>query len=283
MMSERSVRRELLLAAAGWMLVMAVPAFGQEAAAGAKAPAFEVVSIKPNKSGPGMMRVMSGGDRYSTTNISLKGLIRNAYGIKMDDLISGLPGWADSVGFDIEAKIDGEIVAALKKMPNEQSAEQRRLMMQAMLAERFRLQIHHENKEIPMYALVIAKGGFKLKDADPNNTYPNGIKGPDGISHPGMMTMGNGKLTAQGIPISNLAANLSGQVHRFVVDKTGLTGKYDVTLQWSPDEIRSADTPETAGPSIFTAVEEQLGLKLEAVKGPADAIVVDHIEMPTEN
>jgi uncharacterized protein (TIGR03435 family) len=279
------VRGGLSLVAAGWMAV-AVPVLGQDTAAAVKSLAYDVVSIKPNKSGPGMMRIMSLEDRYSSTNTGLKPVIQFAYGLKMLDMVSGLPGWADSAAFDIEAKMDAETIAALKALPKEQGDEQRRLVLQAMLADRFKLKVHHESKEAPIYSLVIAKGGFKLKDADPNNTYPNGIKGPDGISHAGMMMMRNGTLTAQAVPMSNLVVNLSGQVHRIVEDRTGLTGKYDISLQWSPDEMPSgqdATATASSGPSIFTALQEQLGLKLESTKGPVDTVVVDHVEMPSEN
>lgn len=169
------------------------------AAADAKPLSYDVVSVKQNKSGPGMMRIMNQPDRFATTNVGLKMVIQNAYGLKMPDMISGLPGWADSASFDIEAKMDAETVATLKAMPKEQADEQRRQMLQATLADRFKLKVHHETKELPIYSLVIAKGGFKLKDADPNSTYPDGIKGPDGVSRAGMMRMGGGKLTAQGL------------------------------------------------------------------------------------
>jgi len=228
-MAKLVLRRRGLLFAVGWA-AFGVAAFAQGAAADAKPLAYDVVSVKQNKSGPGMMRIMNQPDRYSMTNVGLKQMIQNAYGLKMPDLISGLPGWADSAAFDIEAKTDAETVAALKAMPKDQAGEQQRQMMQAMLADRFKLKVHRETKEVPVYSLVIAKGGFKLKDADPNNTYPDGIKGPDGNSRPGMMSMGHGKLTAQAIGMSNLANNLTIQVHRLVVDNTGLKGKYDFTL-----------------------------------------------------
>jgi len=287
--------RQLWLVA-GVCVAVAVPVLGQGSVTSVKTLSFDVVTIKPNKSGGNMVRMQNMADRFSATGISVKSLIQNAYGIKTGELISGVPGWADSERFDVEAKMDEESMLALKKLPPEQAEEQRRLMTQAMLAERFGLKVHKESKEVPIYALVIAKGGSKLKEADPNNTYPNGVKGPDGVSRGGMMMVRNGMLTAQGIPISNLVGNLSGQVHRIVVDKTGLTGKYDVTLQWAPDEIQGAmgstggpegqpgaAPPAASGPSIFTALQEQLGLKLESSKGPADLIVVDHVEMPSEN
>ena len=284
-MAKLVLRRRGLLFAVGWA-AFGVAAFAQGAAADAKPLAYDVVSVKQNKSGPGMMRIMNQPDRYSMTNVGLKQMIQNAYGLKMPDLISGLPGWADSAAFDIEAKTDAETVAALKAMPKDQAGEQQRQMMQAMLADRFKLKVHRETKEVPVYSLVIAKGGFKLKDADPNNTYPDGIKGPDGNSRPGMMSMGHGKLTAQAIGMSNLANNLTIQVHRLVVDNTGLKGKYDFTLQWTPDDMtggREDAAPTDSGPSIYTALQEQLGLRLDSTKGPVDAVVVDHVEMPSEN
>jgi uncharacterized protein (TIGR03435 family) len=285
-MAKLVVRRRVLLFAVGWA-AFGVPAFAQGAAADAKLLTYDVVSVKVNKSGPGMMRIMNQPDRYAATNVGLKMIIQNAYGLKMPDLISGLPGWADSAAFDIEAKMDAETIAALKAMPKEQADEQRRLMMQAMLADRFKLKAHLETKEVPIYSLVIAKGGFKLKDADPNNTYPGGIRGFDGVSHAGMMSMSRGKLTAQAIPMSNLAGNLTLQVHRLVVDNTGLKGKYDLTLQWTPDDMsgghdNAAAAPDS-GPTIYTALQEQLGLRLDSTKGPVDTVVVDHVELPSEN
>jgi uncharacterized protein (TIGR03435 family) len=235
-----------------------------------------------------MMRIMNMPDKFSTTNVGLKMLIQNAYGLKMPDMISGLPGWADSANFDVEAKMDAETVAALKAMPKEQADEQRRKMVQSMLADRFKLKVHRETKELPIYSLVVAKGGFKLKEADPNNTYANGIKGPDGVAHGGMMRMGRGELTGQGIEMTGLANFLSQQVHRLVVDNTGLKGKYDFTLEWTPDEMEGGGHPEAAaatspGPTIYTALQEQLGLRLGSTKGPVETVVVDHVEMPSEN
>src|SRR5580704_10080599 len=165
-MAKLVVWGRVLLFAAGWA-AFGVSAFAQGAAADAKPLTYDVVSVKQNKSGPGMMRIMNQPERYSTTNVGLKQVIQNAYGLKMPDLISGLPGWADSAAFDIEAKMDVETIAELKAMPKEQADEQRRQMMQAMLADRFKLKVHRETKELPVYSLVIAKGGFKLKDADP--------------------------------------------------------------------------------------------------------------------
>jgi uncharacterized protein (TIGR03435 family) len=288
-----SFNRRLLLMV-GLMAIGGSSVRGQEpstATVDVKLPAFDVVSIKPNKSGGGMIRVMNRPDGYSASNISLKILIQAAYGIR-EDLISGAPGWVDSARYDIDAKVDGADVEALKKL----TPEQRRLILQPLLADRFKLKVHTETKQLPVYELVVAKGGSKLKEAIVGDIYANGIKGPDGVGRGGMVRMGRGQLTAQGVPMSSVVNMLSQQLHRTVIDKTGLTGKYDLELNWTPDEGEGMGPPppgggqphgdaptEGSGPSIFTATQEQLGLRLQSGKGPVDTLVIDHVETPTEN
>jgi uncharacterized protein (TIGR03435 family) len=261
------------------------------AVTGIKVPEFDVVSVKQDKSDTGMMRLMSKPDGYSATNVSAKLLIQVAYGIR-EDLISGAPGWADTTRFDFEAKVAGTDVEDLKKL----SPEQRRSMLQPALSDRFKLKVHNETKQLPVFELVLAKGGSKLKDATPGDTYATGIKGPDGKGHAGTMRMGPGEVTGQGVPIATLVNLLATQLHQTVIDKTGLTGTYDLNLTWAPDQesgpmFKAGDSsqqkadpaPDSTGASIFTALQEQLGLKLQSAKGPVDTIVVDHIEMPSEN
>lgn len=278
----------------GWVVV-ALPAWGQSGTAVAKTPTYDVVSIKlaaphrPNS----WMGVPA--DGFSAGGTSMKPLIMYAYNIKQLDLVSDVPEPVNSARFDVEAKLDEDTVAALKKLPKEDRQAQLMLMMQSMLADRFKLKVHREKKEIPIYALVITKGGFKLKDADPNNSYPHGIKGPDGISHAGMLMTTYGtsyaNLTGQAISMASLALNLSGPAGRIVEDKTGLAGKYDVALHWSMDDNQAtqpggqtgATAPADTGPSIFAALQEQLGLRLESTKEMVDTIVIDHVEMPSEN
>ncbi|MGA3328790.1 MAG: TIGR03435 family protein [Terriglobia bacterium] len=158
----------------------------------------------------------------------------------------------------------------------------------------------HGTKELPVYALVVAKNGSKLHEAKPGDTYPKGLKGSDGrpIGHPNVLHIARGQLIGQGIPIGTLAMLLSFQLDRTVLDQTGLKGNYDVTLLWTPDEASAAMTagpgggasgagaappPESSGPSLFTAIQEQLGLKLESTKGPVEVLVIEHIERPSEN
>jgi uncharacterized protein (TIGR03435 family) len=289
--------RGLLLLWAGSMAIATPNVLGQGGASAPAAattdvtvPGFDIISIKENKSGSGMMRVMSKPDGYSATNVSLKMLLQMAYGIR-EDLITGAPNWGDSTRYDIEAKVAGADVDTLKKL----SSEQRRAMLKPVLEERFKLKVHTETKQLPVYELVVAKGGSKLKQATPGDTYANGIKGPDGTGHAGMMRVSRGELTGQALPITSLVSMLGQQLQRTVIDKTGLTGKYDFGLQWTdensdpmfkgPDSNpqRSEPSPDSSGPSIFTALQEQLGLKLQSAKGPVETLVVDSVAMPSEN
>lgn len=249
-----------------------------------QATTYDVVSIKPNSSGSGSVRTSIDRERFLGTNISVKALIRYAYDLETEDLISGLPGWAGSSSLDVEAKVSAEDVAALKKLPDDDSNRQRRLMMQSLLADRFALKVHHEKRELPTYALVVIKSGLRLKVADPKNTYEDGLKAKGGVVRgPGSVDTSNTQLTAQAVPVTSLASFLAQKLRRPVDDKTGLTRNYDFTLKWSPDEVAQDSENANTPPSIYTALQEQLGLKLEATKGPVDTIVVDHINPPTEN
>jgi uncharacterized protein (TIGR03435 family) len=276
-----------MLLAAVLAIASALPGASQTAAAPAKSLAFDVVSIKPNKTGSNNMSFMFSDGHFSATGLTLRQLLVYAYALKMDDQVVGLSGSMAEARFDIQAKLDDDAVVAFKKLPREERVEQNRGMVHRMLADRYKLAIHRETKELPLYNLILAKGGTKLKEADPNDTYPNGIKAADGTSRPGMFRMGPGVFTAQAVPIGTLISSLSQQVHRIVTDKTGLTGKYDFALNWTPDDNRSegqdSGTAANAGISLFTALQEQLGLKLEPAKGPVETIVIDHLELPSEN
>jgi uncharacterized protein (TIGR03435 family) len=291
-----------VLALVGLAALLAPPSSGQQSAAHGAAPSSadggaaaipvsEVASVKPNKSGDGGMRIMFTPDGVSYTNIALQMLLRETFGIE-DDRILGAPSWVKTDRFDIEAKVDASDAPKLKDL----KFDERRKMLLPVLADRFNLKFHHESRELPTCALVIAKGSPKLKEATPGDTYPNGLKGPDGHASAGAMMAGRGKITGQGVPIATLVNMLAFQrLDRAIFDKTGLTGKYDFELKWAPDEapppitggmqggLPMNDAATDPGPSLFTALQEQLGLKLEPQKGPIDVIVIDHIERPSEN
>ncbi len=236
-----------------WILIGAGVLCGQEKLA------FEVASIKPNKSG----------DRHSGShyrqgsayidNNTLKDLIQLAYDVK-DYAFSG-PDWLDSERFDIVAK-----------PPAAASPEQYRIMLQTLLADRFKLTVHREQKEMSGYALVVAKGGLKIKELEPSG-------GSDSNSS-------RGTLSAKTISMSKFAEWVSRQVGRPTIDATGTKGVFTFKLEWSPVENQPPEpgAPPPAAPTIYTALQEQLGLRLQGQKVPVNVLVVDHMErVPTEN
>jgi uncharacterized protein (TIGR03435 family) len=253
-------------------------------------PSFEVASIKPDKSDSGREGLMFTPTGLTAKNISLKRLIEEAYGVQ-DNEISGGPNWLDSKKYDIEAKVNGSAVDELSKL----SLDQRKLMLQPLLADRIQLKYHRETKELPTYTLILAKNGPKLQESKSGGIGPGGTEGPHF-----MRITGRGQLSAQGVPLEFFVQMLSQQLGRQVLDKTGLMGTYDFTLQWAPapDESRGpmsraaeggdqgpdhAPPPDSSGPSIFTAIQDQLGLKLESQKAPVEVLVIDHVETPSEN
>ena len=248
---------------------------------------YDVASFKVNKSGPGRAMFSSPEDGLSLTNLNLKELIGFAFGLAtaaQDGRIVGAPSWITSEAYDVEAKMDGATAEALKKLSPSDRALARQHMFQELLADRCKLVAHWETKEFPVYELVIAKGGSKIQESKTSDAATAG-RGGMGLKGRG------GPLSARDVPISNLVGLLSMLLNRTVVDKTGLAGKYDFTLNWTPDESNdpnffpssSGQRPDPAGPSIFAALQEQLGLKLEAGKGPVKVIVIDHIERPSGN
>jgi uncharacterized protein (TIGR03435 family) len=233
--------------------------------------AYDVVSVKVNNTGRGRWGIDVGDYTYRATNIPLKELLASAYGIK-SDLIFELPGPIDAARFDIDAKIVPSPAA-----PEKLTDRQRPGMLKAMLADRFGIKAHVEVKTLPVFDLVVVHSGLKIKP-----TPHSDATGDSGTHiHPTA-------LIANDITIAQLAGTLTGIVHRQVIDKTGLSGNYDVDLKWTPDSVArspesSTDAPVDAAPTIFTAVEEQLGLKLEPSKGPVETLVIDHADMPSEN
>jgi len=240
------------------------PAAAPPTAQAAPTPQYEyaVATVKPDKSEGVQSYWRNTIDGFSAITPPI-GFIMSAYDVHTPDQIVGLPAWAGSEAFAIEAKMDGDTVAALAKLQPQEQWQQRQKMLQALLADRFALKVHRTTKELPIYVLTVVDAG-KLKKS---------------VSETGGSSTYSGKFTARGISIDSLAMNLSNTVGRTVVNQTGLAGAYDITLEWAPE---GADVSDPR-PSIFTALEEQMGLKLKPAKGPVDAIVVDAIKRPTEN
>ena len=245
-------------------------AASQGQAPAAKLPGWDVVSVRPADpqqctQGAGMRTTTDG---VSIFCVPLLFAIEQAYLIHEPSRILGAPEWVknNSVKFVIDAKVAGEDVETYHHLSRDDHSR----MLQPLLAERFHLKAHIEQREMPIYELVVAKGGSKLKESP-----------EDAAGNAHMVTDGRGKIDVQHALLSGLPGILNSEVGRPVVDKTGLTGKYDFTLEYVP--AAKAATDESGGPSIFTALEEQLGLKLEPAKVPMDVLVIDSIEQPAAN
>ena len=281
-------------------------------ATGPPAVSFEVAAIKPNRSGDWRVMMRSGPGGFRATGIWVRHLIAIAYNVR-DFQVTGGPNWINSERFDIRAKEPDSVVAEMQKLSQDKREELFRSMVQSLLADRFKLKVGTQTKELPAYALVVAKGGPKLQAAK-SDADLKGLKGPEGREQRGKMSFGMGDLTIPDAPLSTLARMLSLQLGRTVLDQTGLEGNYDFTLKWTPGQgeeilgmgpggggpepgkgmvgrgpedggpqLASPPPPDMSGPSIFTAIHEQLGLKLEPTKAPAEVLVVEHVERPSEN
>lgn len=260
-------------------------------------PEFDIASIKGDRrdSGEPAVRITPG--RLTVENMTLRRLIFVAYRVR-DFQIVNAPSWTNSERYDIDAKTDGH-----------NGVDTMLLMLGALLEDRFRLRYHHETKEGPVYVLTVAKSGNKMQEAtctpfDPNNLpKQSALSDQDraiqcsGINRTIGTLDGNGMLMEDGTgpPFQSLAGQISLILDRPVINRTRLTGRFDVHLHWAPDPTAdaadlaaghpagAAASSDTTGPSIFTALEEQLGLKLESAKGSVDSLVIDHVARPTEN
>ena len=230
------------------------------------APQFEVASVKPSNSGPQGVWNEGSHERVRMLNMTLKSIVAEAYGIKDHDVFG--PAWIESERFEIIAKISPEVA----KLPEEQRWKQILTMTQALLADRFKLEVHRETREMPVYALISAKSGLKL-----------GLIGP--ASNDWVRArIGRGTLEAKEMPVAQLMSILGGIVGREVVDESGIRGVFDIKLDWAPDDVTANPSSGVADkPSIFTALQEQAGLKLESRKVPMEVVVVDRAERPSGN
>jgi uncharacterized protein (TIGR03435 family) len=252
-------------------------------------PSFEVASVKRNHSDAvDVIDVLPSGV-FTATNATLRQLVPIAYGIPLwnaDVRIVGGPGWMASERFDVLAKGSGPAT------PQEMI-----LMLRGLLADRFRLQVHNENREVPVYALIMARADGRLgSQLKPSTTDCEALRaqGPLPFQPGQRIPCGArripGSLSGGGLTIGALANHLAGFVNRPVLDRTDLKGRFDFDLVWMPDQPARPSDADAAGPrgdpnlpSIYTAVHEQWGLKLDAQRGPVDVLVIDSVERPTED
>lgn len=249
---------------------------------------FEVATVKPlDATNPHPPSVTISGDRFSATGMSVKELIKIAYDLNYgaDQQVSGGPPWTQSERFDIEAKEDPALGEKLQKLSSEERGKQLREMLRGLLADRFKLQIHHASTELAVYELVTAKSGSKLMPSVAQSSPGNAESSKKPRSW--IRFAGKGLLEGNDADAPTLVTALSMQPEiggRLVIDRTGLTGKYDFTLKWTPDMGQGADLPSAdAGPTLFTALQDELGLKLQPTKAPVDVIIIDHVELPSAN
>jgi uncharacterized protein (TIGR03435 family) len=267
-------------------------------------PTFEVASVKRNKSGNNFVQIGGPPGRFSATNVPLRLLIQFSHQMQPFQIVGG-PNWITSDRFDILATAPpGEVIAPT---PPGQSGPLQ-LMVRALLVDRFQLVTHTETRDMQVYALVPARSdgrpGAGLRPASVDCSAMRGRRGggpPPAPPQPGEpiqcgMMIGPGTMNAGGMPMTQLAQALSGQVGRIVTDRTGLSGTYDFTLTYAPEGRGGPpglpgpggggpDAPpaDPNMPSIFTALQEQLGLRLESTRGPVEVLVIDRVEPPTED
>lgn len=204
---------------------------------------------------------------YTASNTSVMSLIMEAYGIRKIDRIKGLPEWEKTITYNIEARMDDSAVQEFQKLSKEELRAQRQAMLQALLADRFRLKAHYEEKEMPIYEIVVGKGGLKAKPATPessNSTLLGGL----------------GVIKDKALSIDGLASLLSAYTGQTFVDKTGVSGKFEISLIWNPE---ASSVPDDSRQSLPDAMKDQLGLKMKSAKGMVKYLMVDQVEKPSEN
>ncbi|HLJ77719.1 MAG TPA: TIGR03435 family protein [Acidobacteriaceae bacterium] len=270
---------------------------------GETAPSFEVATIKPSSRDLGRSfhtHIWWNDNTYSTENTTLGDLIRNAFHISSTQLSGGSDDLLNS-RWDVSAKMGEEDFAHMQKLSLDDRDRVPHLMLQALLADRFGLKFHTETRELPVFELVVDKGGAKLQPvpapeaasaAAPSKVSApaEGSPAPTASAPPGSTTMRIGlhqaSMTTDGGSVAALVATLDRQSEldgRTIVDKTGLTGRYSYSLHWSPQRLNAQPDPEADGPPLFTALREQLGLRLEPAKAPVQIVVIDAIANPTPN
>jgi uncharacterized protein (TIGR03435 family) len=250
-------------------------ASGQTASAGNHAisatPDYDVATVKANDSGSGSSRLSIRDDILQATNVQLGSLLEAAFDIRRDQIV-GLPHWAQVERYDMAAKVVDMSPEQLKGL----SSVQRKVMLQHLLEQRFHVQTHVETRTLPLMELFVTKEGIRFTESQKSSDGQNQMKGSTNVN--------NEEMTATGVPMETLVRFLSSMTHMPVVDKTGLMGTYDFHLKWQREEEGQASgLHDQALPTIYAALPEQLGLKLESGKGPVNVLVVDNVEQPSEN
>jgi uncharacterized protein (TIGR03435 family) len=270
----------------------------QTTPAASEKPKFEVASVRQNTSDDGKMSIgFQPGGRYTAIGIPLSDLIRQAYGLQRTQIV-GAPDWTETARYDIVAKAEGEIPRAGPGAPMGPF----NFMLQDLLEDRFKLRTHRETREMPVYALVLArsdrKPGEGLRASTVDCAAMRGRMGrggpPPGPPAPGErplcgLRVGPGQMSGSGIALTQLTQILSQFTQRIVIDRTGLEGNFDIDLTFTPDKMPLGAPPpgvtlppiDPNGPSLFTALQEQLGLKLASERAPVEVLVIDHVERPT--
>ncbi len=262
-------------------LALAVPLCGAQTPLPIADAKFEVVVIKPTTPGATGYSMNFERDKMRIHNQPIKEVIKFAYDLKSDSQLLNAPGWVYTDGYEIDAKEDEAASAALMKMPREDRVVVLREMVRQMLVERFHLEPTRQTVEVPIYALVVAKNGAKVTPTPP--------LAPGEQRNHGWQGHGPGEAQGSAITMDLVAWVISGMPEadgRVVVNKTNMPGEYDWKLRWTPQSnsaTAGAGTTAEAGPTLFTALQEQLGLKLESQKGTVAAVAINHIERPTEN
>jgi uncharacterized protein (TIGR03435 family) len=239
-------------------------------------PRFSISTVKPNNLNDGRWKMQFTADGYIARGVTLQQLIQDAYGIYDVDVFPGSPAWTKSKRYDLDAKVETGEESRFDSL----DLDQQRQVLQALLAERFNLKTHYEEKPTQIYELIRATTGTKVKETSPDRILNTNMNGHVITSKPGQLVL-------EWTTMEGFAQLLSFQLGYPVRDKTGLGKRYDIQLTWAPDpsdgSIKENDSPDVALPSLFTALKEQLGLTLKANKGSKRVLVVDQIDLPTEN
>src|SRR5688572_4924899 len=282
------------------LLLVAFASIRAQTPAATDKPKFEVAAVRENTSNDGKINIgIQPGGRFTVVGAPLAELIRIGFAVQRTQIV-GAPDWTETARFDVTAKTEGEIQGTPPGGP----PGPLNLMLQDLLEDRFKLRAHRETREMPIYALTLGRSDRKLGAGLRASTVDcaaamrgrgGRVGPPPGPPPPGErpqcgMRVAPNQVLAGGVPLTQLAQMLSQFTQRIVVDRTGLAGNFDIAVTFTPERLPQGPPPPRApplpsfdpnGPSLFTALQEQLGLKLESERAPVEVLVIDHVERPT--